>query len=131
MTDSDVIGKNLNEIRLIIVEDEPMLAYALEECLLDAGFQIAGVAGRLAGALALIETGNCDAAVIDANLAGVSAAPAAAALVARGVPFIVVSGYSREQQQGAFPEAQFLQKPYQPDELVRAVRSLFGPDRRP
>ena len=41
--------------RILIVEDEPMLAYALEELLIEAGFQIAGVAGRLETALAIIE----------------------------------------------------------------------------
>ena len=52
----------------------------------NAGFKIAGVAGRLETALALIESGDCDVAIVDANLAGVSAGPAASALAARGVP---------------------------------------------
>ena len=129
MTKRAITGEHLSEIRLLIVEDEPMLAYALEESLLEAGFQVTGVAGRLGPALALIETDNCDAAIIDANLAGVSAAPAAAALLARGVPFIVVSGYSSAQQNGAFSGGRFLQKPYQMEELIRVVRGLFGQNR--
>src|SRR5579863_427312 len=113
------------ESRVLIVEDEPMLAYALEEVLIEAGFKIAGVAARLETALALIESGDCDAAIVDANLAGVSAGPAASALAARGIPYIVVSGYSPEQQQRAFSGALFIQKPCRPNELIRALRSVL------
>ena len=92
--------------RILIVEDEAILALLLEEFLVDAGFEIAGVAGRLETALALIKQGQFDAAILDANLAGVSSGPAAAALTAGGVPFIVVSGYLPEQQPGAESGAQ-------------------------
>lgn len=111
--------------RILIIEDEAILALVLEEFLIDAGFAIAGVAGRLETALALIERGVSDAAILDANLAGVSSAPAASALTARGVPFVIVSGYSPEQQPGAFSGALCLQKPCRPDDLVQALRGLF------
>ncbi len=111
--------------RILIVEDEPMLAFVLEETLIDAGFEIAGVAGRLETALAMIESEVFDAAIVDANLAGVSAGPAASALAARGTPFIVVSGYLPEQQQSAFSGALRLQKPCRPDDLISALRSLL------
>jgi CheY-like chemotaxis protein len=126
MTKRSIGRTNLNEARILVVEDEPTLAYALEECLVEAGFEIAGVAGRLGQALKIIERGDCDGAIIDANLAGVSAGPVASALVALSIPFIVVSGYSREQQQGAFPGARFIQKPCRPDDLLQAVRNLFA-----
>jgi DNA-binding response OmpR family regulator len=125
MTKRVITAENMNEARILIVEDEPTLAYVLEEFLLDAGFQVAGVVGRLGKALAMIDKGEFDAAIIDANLAGVSAGPAASALAARAIPFIVVSGYSAEQQKGAFVGARFLQKPCRPDDLVLAVRDLF------
>ncbi len=113
---------------ILIVEDEPMLAYAIEEMISEAGFLIAGVAGRLETALAMIESGVCDAAILDANLKGVSAGPAALALAARGIPFIVLSGYSRDQQQGAFASALHLQKPCRPELLIQALRGILpGP----
>ena len=111
--------------RILIVEDEPMLALMLEELLVDAGFGITGVAGRLATALAMIEGGTYDAAVLDANLAGVSADPAGQALTARGVPFLVLSGYAPDQQTCAFSGALRLQKPCQPDRLIQALRSIL------
>jgi DNA-binding response OmpR family regulator len=111
--------------RVLIVEDEPMLAFALEELLIDAGFEIAGVAQRLDTALAMIESGVCDAAILDVNLAGISAAPAAAALTARGLPFLILSGYSPDQQQSAFSGALRLQKPCRPDRLIQALRGIL------
>ena len=125
MSRRNITRDNLHEARILVVEDEPMLAYAFEECLVEAGFEIAGVAGRVSQALKMIERGESDAAVIDANLAGVSAGPIASALVARSIPYIVVSGYSQEQQRGAFPGALFIQKPCGLEDLVRAVGDLF------
>lgn len=115
--------------RILLIEDEPILAFALEEYLIEAGFEIAGVAGRLETALAIIDSGVFDAVILDANLAGVSAAPAATALRARGLPFIVISGYSSDQQHGAFQGALCLQKPCQPTDLVRALYSVLPPPR--
>jgi DNA-binding response OmpR family regulator len=114
--------------RVLIVEDEPVIAFALEELLIASGFQIAGVATRLEAALAVIESGVCDAAIIDTNLAGVSAGPAAVALKARGVPYLILSGYSSSQLLSVFSGAPCLQKPCRPDRLVEALCSIL-PDR--
>ena len=61
---------------------------------------------------------------VDANLAGVSASPAASALATRGLPFIVLSGYSREQLENDFPGALFMQKPCRPAQLIHAVSAM-------
>lgn len=111
--------------RVLIVEDEPMLAYALEELVIEAGFQIAGVAGKLDAAIEIIDRGVCDAAILDANLKGVSAGPAAEALKARGVPFIILSGYSQDQRHMDFAGAIHLQKPCRPERLIEALRSIL------
>ena len=112
-------------VRVLIVEDEPIIALGLEDVLIDAGFQIAGVAGKLEKALSLVESGVCDVAIVDANLAGVSASPVAIALAARGLPFIVLSGYSPEQMQGVFPGALFIQKPCGPELLLEKLNTLL------
>jgi len=125
MTKRRIGHANLGDARILLVEDEPMLAYALEESLVEAGFQIAGVAGRVGQALKIVERGDCDAAIIDVNLAGVSSGPVASALAALAIPFIVVSGYSREQKQDAFAGARFIQKPCRLDDLVKALQDLF------
>jgi CheY-like chemotaxis protein len=115
----------IKQPRILLIEDEAILALVLEEFLIEAGFEIAGVAGRLETALALIERDISDAAILDANLAGVNSGPAAVALAARGIPFIVVSGYAPEQQMGAFSGALCLRKPCRPDDLIQALRGLL------
>jgi DNA-binding response OmpR family regulator len=112
--------------RILVVEDEPMLAFAIEEMLTEAGFGIAGVVGRLETALAIIDSGICDAAILDANLKGVSAGPAASALTARGIPFIVLSGYSREQQPEVFASGVHLQKPCPQQRLIQALNTMLS-----
>ena len=54
--------------RVLIVEDEPTIAFALEELLVDAGFKVVDVAGKLDKALALIGSAVFDVAIVDANL---------------------------------------------------------------
>jgi CheY-like chemotaxis protein len=111
MSPSPPIHDSQQKACILIVEDEPVLAFALEEFLIDAGFEVAGVAGRLETALTMMKSVVFDAAILDANLAGVSAGPAASALRARELPFVVVSGYLPSQQQSAFAGALCLQKP--------------------
>ena len=109
-------------MRILIVEDEPMIALGLEDLLIASRFKVAGVASRLEKALAVIELGEIDAAIVDANLAGVSAKPAGALLEARGLPYLVLSGYSAKQQADNFPgAAMFIQKPFVPDQLIQAL----------
>lgn len=112
-------------VRVLIVEDEPIIALGLEDVLIDAGFQIAGVAGKLENALALIDSGGCDAAIVDANLAGSSAIPVADALEARGLPFIVMSGYCHEQLPSQLATAPFLQKPVRPALLIETMNTVL------
>ena len=110
--------------RVLIVEDEPIIAITLEDLLVEAGFGVVGVAGKLEKALALINSAVFDVALIDANLAGVSASPAVSALRARGIPFIVLSGYSPEQLPDNFFGAHFMTKPFRPDQLIQALRDI-------
>jgi DNA-binding response OmpR family regulator len=121
----DTAAEVPRQVRVLIVEDEPLVAADLQIILVDAGFQISGVATRLSKALSLIETVACDVAIVDANLAGSSAGPAAAALAARGLPFIVLSGYTRGQLESEFSSGSFVQKPYRSVELVNRLRAIL------
>ena len=110
--------------RVLIVEDEPLLALTLEDLLIDSGFTVVGIAGKLEKALAIISEAVFDIAIIDANLAGLSASPAALALTARSIPFIVVTGYSVEQLPPAFRCAIVMKKPYQPNQLIQILNNI-------
>lgn len=111
-------------MRLLIIEDEPMIALDLQDLLKEAGFDVVGVAGTLDKALAFIATVQIDAAVVDANLGGISSSPAAIALQDRGVPFVVLSGYAQRQHATDFPKAPFIQKPCRPAQLIDALRAI-------
>jgi DNA-binding response OmpR family regulator len=112
--------------RVLIIEDEPLVAENLRADLLDFGFEVVGIAPKVDKALKLIEHEACDIAIVDANLAGVSAAPAVAALKARGLPFIVLSGYTRAQLPNEFAAAAFVQKPYRIARLIAEIRALLA-----
>jgi DNA-binding response OmpR family regulator len=112
-------------VRVLIVEDEPLVAENLRADLIDEGFEVVGVAARVESALNLIHDMEFDVAIIDANLAGRSAAPAAAALSARKLPFMVLSGYAREQLQREFSDAVYVQKPYRIRRLIDELNSLL------
>lgn len=91
------------------------------------GCTVVGPAGDIDGALALIATEALDAALLDLNLNGETAAPLASALRSRGVPFVVVTGYSKNQSRP--PELQnapVLAKPVVPHLLVRALQQAIG-----
>ena len=110
--------------RILVVEDEPLVAGAIAELLLDAGFEIIGVVGTIEQALGLIESSVFNAASLDANLAGFSAVPIAAALEARGLPYVVLSAVSFEQQPEGLRHGPFLRKPCRPAQLVRVLTDL-------
>ena len=111
--------------RILIIEDEALIILMLEDFLTEAGFRTAGVATTLESAFSLIETIDFDAALLDANLAGVSSAPAALALSSREIPFLVVSGYATSQHNAAFAGGVHISKPFEPKALVEAIWSIL------
>ncbi len=111
--------------RILVLDDEPVIAMDIESVLLDAGYEIAIVTGRVAAALSIIESGACDAAVLDANLSGESAAPVAAAMTARGLPFVVLSGYAKDQLPEIMRAAPSLEKPTNAKLLIARLDSIF------
>ena len=113
--------------RVLIVEDEPMVAIDIEQALTDFGFHVVGVAFSLETALELVASEGFDAVILDVNLKGVSAVPVADALTARGLPFIVTTGYGLDQRPAGLRDAPYLRKPYRPAELVRALEQLTVP----
>ena len=112
-------------MRILIVEDEPLIAFEVEQTLTDAGFAVVGVAARVEEALAMVEDGALDAAVLDANLHRVSAAPVAIALTARGLPFVITTGYTREQLPEGFEAGTLIEKPCLPDQIVEALNAAL------
>ncbi len=112
--------------RVLVVEDEALVAMLVEDALLDAGASVIGPAATVAEALALLERESPEAAVLDLNLAGETSTPVADALAARGVPFVVATGYGAEGLPPGHGSVPVLAKPYDPDELTATLGRLCG-----
>ena len=84
-------------MRILIVDDEPLIAADIEMTLLDAGYKVAANAQHLSTALEALENHPADFAILDANLGGKSAEPVAQDLKRRGIPYVILTGYTREQ----------------------------------
>jgi two-component SAPR family response regulator len=115
-------GPSLAGRRVLIIEDEFLVAALIEDILLDNGCEIAGMASRLDEALEKAQSLSIDVAIIDVNLNGQHSIPVAEALARRGVAFVLATGYGAGGLPKSFPAAPLLQKPFQPDDLERAIR---------
>lgn len=110
--------------RILVVEDEALVAMLVEDALLDAGALVIGPAATVAEALALLEHETPDAAVLDLNLAGETSTPVADALAARRIPFVVATGYGADGLPPGHLKVPVLAKPYDPDDLTAALARL-------
>ena len=110
--------------RLLVVEDEALVALDIVTVLEDAGAEVAGSAGTAKDALAIINNAALDAALLDANLRGDPVDEIAGALAAHNVPFLFVTGYGPESLPKAFGGSAMLSKPFGQEQLIAAVALL-------
>jgi DNA-binding response OmpR family regulator len=111
-------------MRVLIVEDEYLIARDAADTLEEAGCEIVDIAGSVTMALKAVADNSFDAALVDANLGGESAEPVATALSQKGIPFLIVTGYGNEQRQGVLAEAPFLSKPYVASVLANTILAM-------
>jgi CheY-like chemotaxis protein len=119
-------GDALRGRRVLVIEDEMLVAMEFESLLRRQGCAVVGPASTVDRALALLEHEQPDAALLDLNLNGEPATPVAVALKTRGVPFILVTGYG--EAQSSEPELQGaprVDKPVNHDALVRALARVI------
>ena len=116
----------LRDRRVLIVEDEYMLAQDLRHELEDVGTVVIGPAPSIGKALDLISAEQgIDVAVVDVNLGGEMAYPVADALLARRIPFVFTTGYEDGELQARYPQVARCEKPVDVRALTRALgRSL-------
>ncbi len=113
--------------RLLVVEDEFVIALDLQNLLEAAGHEVVALAASVPDALALLAAGapgqqqSLDGAVLDVNLRGEPATPVADALAVRGVPFVFVSGYGAAGRPAGHETAPVLAKPYSEGDLLELV----------
>jgi CheY-like chemotaxis protein len=122
---SQITLQPLYGMRVIIIEDEPLVAMELESTLTAAGCDVIGMAGTLEKARLLISQARCDAALVDVNLAGHPVDELAAALTQKNIPFAFVTGYGREGIPRGFRDAVLLKKPFAQDQLIAVMELLI------
>jgi len=117
--------------RLLLVEDEALVAMALKDMLTELGFEVVGACSKVSEALAVVTNQDVSAAVLDINLGDELSYPVADSLVAKGVPFVFITGYGAEAIEGRFATCRVLQKPIQRQMLQNAfIVGSGGPSRR-
>jgi DNA-binding response OmpR family regulator len=112
--------------RVLIVEDEFLIALDMGQQLADAGFEVVGPALSVEKALRLVAKPGCDAAVLDINIGGATSEPVAQKLRELDKPFVVLSGYAADDKRPWFGGATVLSKPVSMDDLVAALRASIG-----
>jgi CheY-like chemotaxis protein len=117
----DTIGR-----RVLLVEDEVMIAMLIEDMLEELGHELVTVASRLEEAVAAARNEDFDLAILDLNLGGVLTYPAADVLAERGVPFIFATGYGSGGLKEAYSVWPTLQKPFNTEVLGQAIRQALG-----
>ncbi|WP_205007825.1 response regulator [Sphingosinithalassobacter portus] len=109
--------------KILIVEDEPVVAMCLEDMLLDFGCTVIGPASRLADGLVLAEAEDADAAILDVNLGGERSDPIAGVLRARGIPYIFATGYGAAANIGS--DVPLVCKPYCEEQVRSALERVL------
>jgi PAS domain S-box-containing protein len=110
--------------RVLVVEDEPLVALDICAVLEEAGAVLVGPAGTVKDALRLIEGTSIDLALLDANLHGEPVNEIAAVLTRANVNFLFVTGYGVESLPNGFGNAGVLTKPFSPAQLIEAASRL-------
>ncbi|HXJ02093.1 MAG TPA: response regulator [Micropepsaceae bacterium] len=110
--------------RILIVEDEMLVAMMIEDALVDLGLEVAGTAGTIEEALAAASGDDFDCAILDVHLHGKPVYPVADALAARGVPFIFATGYGQSGLAARYRGRPSLPKPFTGQDLERVLAAL-------
>ncbi|MET1755968.1 response regulator [Novosphingobium sp. RD2P27] len=112
--------------RILVVDDEMLVAMMLEDMLADLGYEVVGPCSTLNEALECASTEQLDCGIIDLNLGrGVLSTPVADVLNARGVPFLLATGYGANAQTDALGHSGLLGKPFSTSDVEAALKSLL------
>ena len=117
--------------RVLVVEDESLLAETLCDLIQDGGCEPIGPAATVAAALRLIEAGGIDVALLDVQLKRETSFPIAHALRQRGIPFLFLTSYQQHQLPEDLGAPLLVEKPFSPSALIEIVRHVArgGPAR--
>jgi len=116
--------------RVLIVEDEAMIAGLIESILSAAGWSVVGPVATLERALETIEGGRLDAALLDVRINGRDVYAVADVLMRRRIPFVFVSGFTRKQMPPGYRDCAHIAKPFTPQAILALLDDVVGRGRR-
>lgn len=112
----------LQGCRILVVEDEGMIAYDVRNALREVGAEVLGLRHTVESALSLLrEEHDIDGAVLDINLGGVMVFPVADALALRGVPFVFTTGYPEDVLPSRYKFVKRCEKPMNMAAVAEAI----------
>ena len=119
---SELLGK-----RILLLEDEAIIAFAVEDMLIELGCTIVGPALNLDEAMALATNDqDIDAAILDVNINDARSYSVAQALEQRGVPFVFASGYDESGIAWDGEPVEIIAKPYRKDQIELAIIEMLA-----
>ncbi len=111
-------------LRVLVVEDEMMVAFLLDDMLTRFGCTVTGPVARLEKAIEIAEREALDVAILDVNINGREVYPVAEALATRRIPFIFATGYGQAGLRPAYRDCPTLPKPFRQDDLRVLLESV-------
>ncbi|MBZ9673228.1 response regulator [Mesorhizobium sp. B2-1-8] len=110
--------------RVLVVEDEWLIAEDVASELRAAGYPVVGPVSSVAAALQLVEADKVDVALLDIQLNAETSLPVAEVLLARGTPFAFVTGFGERDVPAPFRSCKFVAKPASETDILTAVAEL-------
>ncbi len=124
MTVLELTTAKLAGLRILLVEDDAMIAMLLERTLQRLGITVLGPVGSLSKALDLARFQEFDGAILDVTIQGGDVYPVADLLMTRGIPFVLATGYRVEHLPANIRGQRLLRKPYSNDEITDALQYI-------
>lgn len=112
--------------KILVVEDEPLIAMMLEDFLISLGHDVVATCDDVETACAQADQGGFDLAILDVNLKGESVWPVATRLCDKAVPFILASGGFVERPPEEFLTAPLIEKPYTIDRVAAKIQEVVA-----
>jgi CheY-like chemotaxis protein len=119
------VSPSLRGKRILIVEDEPLVAMDMQSMLSAAGCAVIGPAGTIEEAKRLLAGHDCDAALVDVNLKGQPIDALLSVLRQEGTPFAFVTGYGPKVLSKTFEETVTISKPFSAEQLLAVTEVLL------
>ncbi len=117
---------SLEGARILVVEDEALIALSIEQTLRDFGCTVVALAMHIDDALPIAQSGDVDAAMLDVNVGGREVFPVADVLIRRRIPVLFATGYGAEALRSDLRGRPIIRKPFQARELRQALERALS-----